>query len=470
MRGWFRHLITCTKVLICRPVGRFFSNHGGEVFIALVVGILSGVITFIFIDVFQDRGNRGICEAGMVISSGQYCSLLTEPAPFRIIDGIAVTPWRVSDYDADPRRDQIKVDLGTVATHTFQAARRDEDSWEIVVIGPWLSRGQCRDGIVLNPGEQCTYGPTGSPFRIYVTDELNNSDRVLRQACRSDNIDPDDCRQFHSRGYGMFYHFADEKTPIVMRQPNAANGRLDDDLVLIYPMEHSGDRKACNTEIFKAVRQSRPASHTSTDQWRIESLDLNDPQDHNLLRSSVRSEYVYTCIIEGEMARILFGGKPVYYGFERYGELQSGSQSGSNGSCNGYDGGHSGWHAQTRSVAKKKTDNEPFFSLSAGFVISTDASFVSFGHIAVYNAVADITTLYLHAREINVDVGQWVNVGTRLGIQGNTGLSDDPTENEHVHIEVRDGRKLQPACGANASLSPYSYLYGQITATERHSR
>ena len=61
--------------------------------------------------------------------------------------------------------------------------------------------------------------------------------------------------------------------------------------------------------------------------------------------------------------------------------------------------------------------------------------------------------------------GQTVKVGTALGIQGNVGLGfSDPSKNEHVHIEVRDGRSENASCGAGATVAPINidpidYLY-----------
>ena len=138
------------------------------------------------------------------------------------------------------------------------------------------------------------------------------------------------------------------------------------------------------------------------------------------------------------------------------------------GECDGYRGGHSGWDVQTQSVAgDDKTADEEFYSLTSGQVIAIGGEF---GKIAVYNATDDKTTLYLHAREIYVSQGQTVNIGTALGIQGNVGLGfSDPSKNEHVHIEVRDGRSEYPSCGAGATtdpinIDPIDCLYEAIQA------
>lgn len=160
--------------------------------------------------------------------------------------------------------------------------------------------------------------------------------------------------------------------------------------------------------------------------------------------------------IRATLARALFGaGKATNHEYNLYG-----ARPGSG--CLGYDGGHSGWDAQTQSVAGAvPTKDEPFFSLNAGTVIRAGGTF---NEIAVYDAAENLTTLYLHARQVDVRVGQRVRVGTRLGIQGNAGLSSDPTDREHVHVEVRSGRRRYAACGASTSISPYNYLYRQVVA------
>ena len=121
-----------------------------------------------------------------------------------------------------------------------------------------------------------------------------------------------------------------------------------------------------------------------------------------------------------------------YYDYNNYRALPHNDTD----KCDGYLGGHSGWDVQTQSVAgNEKTADEEFYSLTSGEVIAIGGTL---GKIAVYNATANKTTLYLHARAIYVSQGQTVNVGTALGIQGNVGLGfSNPSEHEHVHIEVQ---------------------------------
>ena len=159
--------------------------------------------------------------------------------------------------------------------------------------------------------------------------------------------------------------------------------------------------------------------------------------------------------------------KVTYHDYNDYGEaahLHNG--------CNGYEGGHSGWDVQTKNVAGDvPTVDEPFYSLTAGEVIRSEES--ALNTIAVYSRDDDKTTLYLHARRIDVSKTS-VKVGDRLGIQGNTGLSDNPRDREHVHIEVRTGRARSPSCGAGATtppinIDPIDYLYESVTASSVQS-
>ena len=164
--------------------------------------------------------------------------------------------------------------------------------------------------------------------------------------------------------------------------------------------------------------------------------------------------------VRARLARALFGpGKPTNHDYNSYAAPWDDLEGG----CRGYDGGHSGWDAQTQSVAGPvPTKDEPFFSLTAGVVIRAGGN--RFNTIAVYDAVEGLTTLYAHARRVDVSVGQLVRVGTQLGIQGNAGLSSDPTDREHVHVEVRRGRVPWQACGANSSINPFDYLYRSVVA------
>ena len=164
--------------------------------------------------------------------------------------------------------------------------------------------------------------------------------------------------------------------------------------------------------------------------------------------------------VRARLARALFGaGKPTNHNYNSYGAQVPGWAGG----CRGYDGGHSGWDAQTVSVAGSATADEPFFSLTTGVVIRAGGG--SNNTIAVYDATERVTTLYAHARSVGVRVNQPVDVGDQLGIQGNAGLSNDPNDREHVHVEVRRGRVPWLACGATGAINPFNYLYRSVVAS-----
>ena len=147
----------------------------------------------------------------------------------------------------------------------------------------------------------------------------------------------------------------------------------------------------------------------------------------------------------------------------------------------GYIGGHSGWDVQTKSVAQLASADEPFYSVTEGVVIRAGINDPdAFNTIAVHSddgSENGITTLYLHARNTFVYLGQRVNIGSCLGVQGNTGLwpprdpedeiayADNPESySEHVHIEVRKGYHTKPARGTIESIDPIDPLYNQIIA------
>lgn len=129
-----------------------------------------------------------------------------------------------------------------------------------------------------------------------------------------------------------------------------------------------------------------------------------------------------------------------------------------NNACDGYRGGHSGWDVQTKSVAGNATADEAFYSLTDGEVISVGGPF---GRIAVYNEVSGPkTVIYLHARQIYVKEGDFVDVGDPLGIQGDISRNDI---GEHVHIEVKNGYHTTSACGASTAIDPIPYLYERMS-------
>ena len=163
------------------------------------------------------------------------------------------------------------------------------------------------------------------------------------------------------------------------------------------------------------------------------------------------------------------------------------------------NGGHAGWDAQTKDVAGTATKDRPFNSLTAGIVIragnqvlhengTVEEKLNPYGTIAVYSPAQGshpaMTTLYLHARNTLVFVGQEVTVGTCLGIQGNVGLwpptdpddletynNDDLRESysEHVHIEIIRGWDSDSANGANETEDLIPILYESVISGVRRS-
>ena len=156
------------------------------------------------------------------------------------------------------------------------------------------------------------------------------------------------------------------------------------------------------------------------------------------------------------------------------------------------NGGHAGWDAQTKDVAGTATKDRPFNSLTAGTVIRAGNQVLhangtvsekgnTYGTIAVYSPAQGshpaMTTLYLHARNTLVFVGQEVTVGTCLGIQGNVGLwpPTDPDDfetynteklrksySEHVHVEIKSGWDSTSASGANRTEDLMPILYESV--------
>jgi len=137
------------------------------------------------------------------------------------------------------------------------------------------------------------------------------------------------------------------------------------------------------------------------------------------------------------------------YYYNNYGD-------GSSQECNGYYGGHSGVDMQTKDVAGSNTATREFYSLSSGEVITSGVG--PYNTIAVYNSEDNKTTIYLHARSVNVTIGDVVSIGSLLGVQGDTGSPGS----EHVHVEVRSGKKTGPACGACSTVDPINYLYDNV--------
>ena len=98
-------------------------------------------------------------------------------------------------------------------------------------------------------------------------------------------------------------------------------------------------------------------------------------------------------------------------------------------------GGHAGIDLQTTNVAGSRTANVYFYSLSHGTVIYAGGDKNNTIAVEVIKNGIAATILYLHARYVDVYIGQKVVPGTRLGVQGDKGYATG----EHVHLEIRPG-------------------------------
>lgn len=165
----------------------------------------------------------------------------------------------------------------------------------------------------------------------------------------------------------------------------------------------------------------------------------------------------------------------------------------------GYQGGHSGHDVQTRNVSPRgdRSNRIVFRSLTGGEVIAAEgpqtatryltgssvddipANCRSPEHVAMNDfdaqafecpstkiAVAyrapdgtDRTVIYIHARQILVEVGDTVEAGDALGIMGMRGYA----EGVHVHIEVHKGRTTDVSCGVACTPDdPVDVLWRQV--------
>ncbi len=185
--------------------------------------------------------------------------------------------------------------------------------------------------------------------------------------------------------------------------------------------------------------------------------------------------------MEAAILAVLFGGEPAQANYNDWGCPNTVGQPGIECSRSvwserelrekkaaepipsGYIGGHSGWDAQTLSVAGRATDNERFYAVSPGVIKRFGSRTVNL--IAIWHRQSKTTTIYMHARSLNSDlsIGDSVEVGAWLGIQGDRGSPGA----EHVHIEVRAGEWTTGAGGADPSLSgpacnPVDFLWRSV--------
>lgn len=83
----------------------------------------------------------------------------------------------------------------------------------------------------------------------------------------------------------------------------------------------------------------------------------------------------------------------------------------------------------------------PILAAAGGIVVGANYHH-SYGNIIVIDHGMDLVTRYAHLSRIDVEVGQSVKQGQRIGALGNTGRSTGP----HLHFEVRSqGVAMNPA-------------------------
>lgn len=108
------------------------------------------------------------------------------------------------------------------------------------------------------------------------------------------------------------------------------------------------------------------------------------------------------------------------------------------------------------------------YTTGSGSIVSAHTGEVTaiggrYGIVAIYDDKKDVTYLYLHMDTKNTSavVGKRIDKDKFLGMQSNVGLT--VSGNQHLHIEVRKGRKTEPAGlptlgNPLTSISPYDYL------------
>ncbi|NWH05288.1 M23 family metallopeptidase, partial [Desulfobacter latus] len=121
--------------------------------------------------------------------------------------------------------------------------------------------------------------------------------------------------------------------------------------------------------------------------------------------------------------------------------------------------GHSGIDMQTKNVAGGNPDNylEPFYAVTSGKVFAAENN-STYNRVVVYDAVKNISVIYLHAYQTEVSVGDYVAVGDRLGIQGAQGTNDA----WHVHVEVRPGQTTYASYTKDGTLNPIPYILSYL--------
>lgn len=77
----------------------------------------------------------------------------------------------------------------------------------------------------------------------------------------------------------------------------------------------------------------------------------------------------------------------------------------------------------------------PVYAAQEGTVIYAGNKIRGYGKLVVIRHFRELSTVYAHNSKLLVRTGQFVRVGQKIAVSGNTGHSSGP----HLHFEVRDG-------------------------------
>lgn len=102
------------------------------------------------------------------------------------------------------------------------------------------------------------------------------------------------------------------------------------------------------------------------------------------------------------------------------------------------------------------------YALLGGEVLKTGKD--KDGTVTVYNADYDVSVMYLHVRSVKVKVGQKIEAGALLGLEGDKGSGS-----KYTHVEVQKGRKKSPNPYRNATLEsddPYAVMLMALNVPE----
>ena len=84
---------------------------------------------------------------------------------------------------------------------------------------------------------------------------------------------------------------------------------------------------------------------------------------------------------------------------------------------------------------------DPIYPILAGKVVSVDHSRFAYGNSVIVSHGGTLESLYAHLSKVEVEKGQEVDTGTKLGEMGATGHAFG----DHLHLEIReDARAINP--------------------------